>query len=200
MKILHIGATGIIGRRVTAELSQRHTYITAGSKSGDIRVDMTDHDSIQAMFQQAGTVDAVIVTAGAAWFGAFDEMEEEHFYLGIKSKMMGQINISMLARQYLTTGGSITLTTGILADDPVPGSTGLAFVNGALHSFVLAASKELFSHSIRINVVCPGLVSDAVQKYEGAFPGHVPVTMERTVAGYVKSVEGNGTGEIIKIY
>ena len=200
MKILHIGASGTIGKKVFAELSKRHTTIAVGSKSGDIQVNMEDPASIAQMFAESGTVDAVIVTAGHAWFGPFGEMGEEHFYQGIKSKLMGQINITMQARKHITEGGSVTLTTGILAEDPVPGSTGLAFVNGALHSFVLAASKEMLAENIRLNVVAPGLVEDAAEKYDGYFPGHVPVTMDRMVAGYIKAVEGNGTGEIIRIY
>jgi len=32
------------------------------------------------------------------------------------------------------------------------------------------------------------------------FPGHIPVTMERTVAGYCKSLEGGMTGQVIEVH
>jgi NAD(P)-dependent dehydrogenase (short-subunit alcohol dehydrogenase family) len=72
-------------------------------------------------------------------------------------------------------------------------------VNGGIHSFVKAAALEL-KNGIRINVVSSGLVEDAVDKYEEYFPGHNPIPMAKVVNGYVKSVEGNGTGEIIRMY
>jgi hypothetical protein len=44
------------------------------------------------------------------------------------------------------------------------------------------------------------LVEDAVEKYEAYFPGHNPIPMNKVINGYVKSVEGKGTGEIIRMY
>jgi NAD(P)-dependent dehydrogenase (short-subunit alcohol dehydrogenase family) len=99
----------------------------------------------------------------------------------------------------LNSGGSFTLTTGILADHPVALTTSAAMVNGGIHSFVKAVSLELKS-GIRINVVSSGLVEDAVKQYERYFPGHNPIPMRKVINGYVKSVEGKGTGEIIRMY
>lgn len=45
-----------------------------------------------------------------------------------------------------------------------------------------------------------GLVEDAIEKYETYFPGHNPIPMKKVINGYVKSVEGKGTGEIIRMY
>ena len=111
MKILFVGATGTIGKKVYAELSKRHEIIQAGSKSGDIQVDMTNYGSIEAMYQKVGKVDAVICAAGNAYFGPFDKIKEEDWYIGIRSKMMGQINLVMIGQDYLNDGGSFTLTT-----------------------------------------------------------------------------------------
>jgi hypothetical protein len=44
------------------------------------------------------------------------------------------------------------------------------------------------------------LVEDAVDKYEAYFPGHNPIPMEKVVNGFVKSIEGKGTGQIIRMY
>ena len=55
-------------------------------------------------------------------------------------------------------------------------------------------------NGIRVNAVSSGLVEDAAVKYEGYFPGHNPIPMKKVINGYVKSVEGKGTGEIIRVY
>ena len=112
---------------------------------------------------------------------------------------MGQVNLVRLGVAHLNPGGSFTLSTGILAEDPVPMTTSAAMVNGGIHSFVLAVNLELTDDK-RINVVASGLVADAVDKYQDYFPGHNPVPMNKVINAYVKSVEGEGSGEIIRVY
>jgi NAD(P)-dependent dehydrogenase (short-subunit alcohol dehydrogenase family) len=199
MKLLIIGGNGTIGRKVCAHFSGRHELIIAGRTSGDVTVDIADSKSIIAMFKSVGIIDAVLCIAGEAKWAPFDSLTEDDYYIGLKSKLMGQVNLVRIGQDYVNAGGSFTLTTGILADDPVVMTTSAAMVNGGIHSFVKAAALEL-KNGLRINVVSSGLVEDAVEKYESYFPGHNPIPMKKVINGYVKSVEGKGTGEIIRIY
>lgn len=199
MKIILIGASGTIGKTVKAELAQRHEIITAGRTTGDVLVDMTSRESIEAMYAQTGKVDAVVCTAGKAYFGPFEQAKESDFYTGVQSKLLGQVNLLHAGLDHVNDGGSFTFITGILADDPVLNSSCLAMVNGAVNAFVGAVAMEL-PRSIRANVVSPGLVEASVEKYKGAFPGHIPVSMEHVAAGFVKSVEGAATGQVIRIF
>ncbi|MFD0861384.1 short chain dehydrogenase [Sungkyunkwania multivorans] len=199
MKILIIGGHGTIGKRVTQHLSRKHDLVIAGRTKGDILVDIANTTAIKEMFEKTGTVDAIVCIAGEAKWAPFNEMTEEDFYIGIKSKLMGQVNLVRIGSAYLSDGGSFTLTTGILADDPVDMTTSAAMVNGGIHSFVKAAALEL-ANGHRINVVASGLVVDAVEKYRDYFPGHHPIPMDKVVNGYLRSIEGKGKGEIIRIY
>jgi NAD(P)-dependent dehydrogenase (short-subunit alcohol dehydrogenase family) len=199
MKILIIGGLGTIGKKVSDHFARKHEVIIAGRSSGDVIVDIADSASIEAMFAAVGKFDAIVCIAGEAKWAAFDSLTEEDYYIGLRSKLMGQVNLVRIGRKYLNPGGSFTLTTGILADHPVLLTTSAAMVNGGIHSFVKAAALEL-TDGIRINVVSSGLVEDAVEKYESYFPGHNPIPMKKVVNGYVKSVEGKGTGEIIRMY
>ncbi len=199
MKILIIGGKGTIGKKVSDHFSKKHEIIIGGRNSGDIIVDLTNSKSIGAMFESVGNVDAVVCIAGEAKWAAFDLMTEEDFYIGLRSKLMGQVNLVRIGQNYLNASGSFTLTTGILADHPVALTTSAAMVNGGIHSFVKAVSLEL-KNEIRINVVSSGLVEDSIEKYEDYFPGHNPIPMNKVINGYKKSVEGKGTGEIIRMY
>jgi NAD(P)-dependent dehydrogenase (short-subunit alcohol dehydrogenase family) len=199
MKIIIIGGNGTIGKKVSDHFAKQHEIITAGRNSGDVAVDIADSQSIETMFASIGKVDAVVCIAGEAKWASFDSMTEEDFYIGLKSKLMGQVNLVRIGQDYLNPGGSFTLTTGILADHPVALTTSAAMVNGGIHSFVKAAALEL-RNGIRINVVSSGLVEDAVETYESYFPGHNPIPMKKVINGYVKSVAGKGTGEIIRMY
>ncbi|GAA4319981.1 short chain dehydrogenase [Pontixanthobacter gangjinensis] len=198
MKILIIGANGTIGKKVSEALSDKHEIIKVGKTSGEIQTDIAEASSIEEMFEKAGKVDAVVCIAGDAKWDKFDKLSEEDFYIGIKSKLMGQVNLVRIGRKYLNPGGSFTLTTGILADHPVDKTTSAAMVNGGIHSFVKAAALEL-ENGHRINAVSADLVEDAKEKYEDYFPGHTPVPMYKVADAYKKSVLGKVNGEIIRI-
>ncbi|PWT95078.1 MAG: short chain dehydrogenase [Bacteroidetes bacterium] len=199
MRIIIVGATGTIGRKITAELSQRHEVIPASAKNSSLKVDITSHSSIEEMFKAASPFDALVSCTGSAYFGPFESMTEENFYQGIRNKLMGQVNLVMIGKNYINEKGSFTLTSGILADDPVKDSVGLSMVNGALNSFVKAASLQM-PKSLRINIVSSGVVEDSAEKYARSFPGHNPQPMSKVVNAYVKSVEGIINGEIIRLY
>lgn len=198
MNILIIGGNGTIGKKVSKRLSEKHSIVVAGRNSGDVNVDFANSDSIKSMFETVGKVDAIVSIAGDAKWDKFENLSEEDFYIGIKSKLMGQVNVVRIGKEFLNDGGSITLSTGILADDPVDMTTSAAMVNGAIHSFVKAVSLEL-KNGIRINAVCSDLVEDSYEKYKDYFPGNTPVPMHKIENGYLKSVEGKINGQIIRI-
>ena len=198
MRILIVGANGTIGRKVSAYFEKDNEVIKVG-RSTQPSMDMTDSKSIKKVLEGVGKLDAIVCIAGEAKWAAFDELTEEDFYVGFKSKLMGQVNLVRIGQQYLNDGGSFTLTTGILADESVPGTTSASMVNGALHSFVRAAALEL-RRGHRINVVSSGVVGDAADKYESFFPGHNPIPMNKVINGYAKSVRGKMSGTVIRMY
>jgi len=199
MKILVIGGSGTIGSKVASYLNQKHDIIIAGRNSGDFQVDITKVESIRELLESIPSLDSIICTAGEAKWDDFKDLTEEDHYIGIRSKLMGQVNLVRIAQDYLKSRGSITLSTGILADDPVIKTTSAALVNGAIHSFVKAVALEI-ENEIRVNVVSSGVVEDAYEKYKDFFPGHNPIPMAKVINAYVRSVEGKGNGEIIRIY
>ncbi|MDF1696894.1 MAG: short chain dehydrogenase [Saprospiraceae bacterium] len=199
MKILVVGGNGTIGRKVVNHLKNKHDVFIAGRSKGDYVVDISDSTSISTMFENIGKVDAIVNIAGDAKWDTFDNLTEEDYYIGVKSKLMGQVNLVRIGQHFLTDNGSITLSTGILADHPVRMTASAAMVNGGIHSFVKAVALEL-KRGIRLNVVSSGLVEDAVEKYQDYFPGHNAIPMNKVINGYVKSIEGAESGKVIRIY
>ena len=199
MKILIIGGNGTIGKKVSSYFKSKHTVLIGGRTSGDVIIDMTSSDAIEKELQKIENLDAIVSIAGEAKWDKFENLSEEDYYIGIRSKLMGQVNLVRIGSKYLNKQGSITLSTGILADDPVEKTASAAMVNGGLHSFVKAASLEM-PNEIRLNVVSLGMVEDAYEKYKDYFPGHYPVPMDRAINAYARSVEGKVRGEIIRYY
>lgn len=199
MKILIIGGNGTIGSKVVSHFKKEDHILIAGRTSGDFTVDISDSNSIKKMFEKIEKLDAIISIAGEAKWADFNELTEDDYYIGLKSKLMGQVNLVRIGQHFLKPKGSITLSTGILADDPVIKTASASMVNGGIHSFVKAVSLEI-ENGIRVNVVSSGMVEDAYEKYRNYFPGHNPIPMNKVINGYVRSVKGKGNGEVIRIY
>ena len=198
MKVVVVGATGTIGTAVTKELGQRHDIVKVGGSSGDVQVDMASPESIRQMYQTIGKVDAVVSTAGGAHFGPLTSLTRKEFDTGINSKFMGQVNLVLLGIEWMNDGGSFTLTSGILSQDPIPGGAAVTPINAAVEGFVLGASIEM-PRGVRINAVSPGVLEESMDRIGSFFRGHVPVPAWKVALGYSKSVEGLRTGQVFAV-
>ena len=196
MKILIVGANGLLGSAAAAALRGRHEVIEA-SRSGQVTVDLTEPDSIQRMFDQIGTVDAIISCTGSVPFKPLAELTDKDFRAGFEDKVLGQVNLVQVGLSHLTDGGSFTLTSGVLAREPILTGVAASLANGALESFVMAAAAEL-PRRIRINAVSPTVLAEATGYHE-FFPGFSQVPAETVGRAFVKSVEGIQTGQVFTL-
>lgn len=185
MKILIIGANGAIGKIITDGLAEEHEVVTVGRTSGDWQFDIASAASIENMFRTIKDIDACICAAGDSETGDLQSLTEEHLNVGIKNKLLAQANLVLIGQRYLKNGGSFTLTSGKMGDKAIKGAAGKAFVNGAVNSFVLAASLDL-ERGLRLNAVSPAKL--------GTVPNEV------VIEAYRQAVEGNKNGEIFRIY
>jgi NAD(P)-dependent dehydrogenase (short-subunit alcohol dehydrogenase family) len=198
MKIIVIGATGTVGKPIAAALQARHEVVKVGSKSGDHQVDIKDSGSIRKLFEKTGRFDALVSCVGKVHFGEFAKLTETEVMIGLKDKLMGQINLVLIGRDYANDNGSFTLTSGVLSHDPIRLGACASLVNGALDCFARAAAIEL-PRGLRINVVSPGLLDESVAALGDYFRGHETVPGKRVANAYVKSVEGRLTGQVLHV-
>ncbi|WP_322032081.1 short chain dehydrogenase [Paraburkholderia sp. J76] len=198
MKIIIVGAAGVIGRAVAHALGKHHTVLAAGRTSGDYRVDLTDDASVTALFRETGPVDAIVSAAGNMHFGPLSQMSAAQFDIGLQDKLLGQVRLALIGQHHLNEGGSITLTAGSVSEDPIAQGANATTVNAALEGFVLAAATELRGNR-RINVISPGLLTESWETYGAFFPGHETVPASRVALAYQRSVEGVQTGRVYRV-
>ena len=194
MTVLLIGATGTIGAAVRDALSSRHDVVGVGRSSGDAHADLSAPDSIQALYEEVDAFDAVVCAAGNAAFNPLLELSDEDFDLSLSSKLMGQVNLVRHGLPRISTDGnpSFTLVSGVLSEEPIPGSAAISMVNGGLNGFVRAAALDT---DVRVNVVSPPWVSETLEEMGEDPSDGLPAA---TVAqAFVDSVEGDMTGEVI---
>src|SRR5216110_2517887 len=190
MRILLIGATGTIGKAIAAELGARHEVLLASHQQAPLRVDIADPASIRSLYAKVGKISA----AGQARFKPLDELSDADFHFSIDNKLMGQVNLVRYGLGSIVDGGSITITSGVLAQQPSRGSAAISLVNAGLEGFARAAALEA-PRGIRINVVSPPWVTETLQALGMPLQGGLPAA---TVAqAYIRSVEGTETGRVI---
>lgn len=198
MKIMIVGAGGTIGRAVAENLAADHEIIRVGKTRGDLKVDLTDEASVKALFDRSGRVDAIISTTGSVHYGEFASMTAEQFNVGLQNKLLGQVRLVLIGKEYLHPGGSFTLTTGILGQHPIRTGANSTAVNSGIEGFVLAAANEL--NGLRINAVSPSVLTEALDKYASYFPGFESVAASRVALAYRRSVEGIDSGKVYRVW
>ncbi len=195
MRILVVGATGTIGREIVAALRPDHEVVSASRSRSPVAVDIASPESIGAMYREVGAVDAVVSAAGDARFRPFANLTDEDYEYSLENKLMGQVNLVRLGLSRIRDGGSITLTSGILARTPMAGSAAISLVNAGLEGFVRAAALEA-PRGIRVNAVSPPWVRETLQALGmDPKPGLPAAAVARA---YVSSVTGSQTGAVFE--
>jgi NAD(P)-dependent dehydrogenase (short-subunit alcohol dehydrogenase family) len=195
MTVILIGATGTIGAAVHDALSTNHNVVGVGRSSGDLHADLSNPDSLQSLYDEVDDFDAVVCAAGNAAFNPLSELSDEDFDLSLSSKLMGQVNLVRHGLPHISTDAnpSFTLVSGVLSEEPIPGSAAISMVNGGIEGFMRAAALE--AEGVRVNVVSPPWVSETLEEMgEDPSDGLPAATVAKA---FVDSVEGDADGEVI---
>jgi NAD(P)-dependent dehydrogenase (short-subunit alcohol dehydrogenase family) len=195
MKVVVIGATGTIGKAVADALTKRGHDVIRASRKSAVRVDIQDKASLNALFEGNKDVDAVVSCAGGAGWGPLGNLSDDDFALSLSYKLMGQVNVVRVARNKVRDGGSITVTSGILATKPTPGSAAVSLVNAGLEGFVRAAGLET-ERGVRVNVVSPPWVKETLRAMK--MDDSSGLAAAEVAKAYVAAVEGQANGQVLE--
>ncbi|MGW4833786.1 short chain dehydrogenase [Amycolatopsis japonica] len=184
MKILVVGATGTIGAAVSSALTARGHKVLAASRSGEVKVDVEEPATVDALFAAEPGIEHVVCCAGSGSLVPVDGGADEEFTQGLQGKLLGQVFLLRHAIPHLPDGGSVTLTAGRIPET-LRGSAFGVLTNAGLEAFVAAAAREL-PRGLRVNAVSPGWVREtlaALGEPEGGTPA------ADVARSYVEAVE-----------
>ena len=194
MKVVVIGATGLIGKAVTTLLTDKGHEIIQASRNTQPSLSLDDPASIEAFYKATGEVDAVICTAPqrGGGMGPITGFSDETIDSDTKCKLLGQVNLVRKGLANIQPGGVFILTGGMSGFTVVPKSSIGRMLNIALDKFVSGVAPEL-EDGRRIVIVHPAPVREAVIQLgmDGArFPDAAT-----TATAYLKAMDGTNTGE-----
>jgi NAD(P)-dependent dehydrogenase (short-subunit alcohol dehydrogenase family) len=173
-RIVVAGGTSGIGLALVRMLSEDGATLTAigrdQQKLQDLSVQLPsvkgvalearDRSALERLFKAEGPIDhLVLALSGAKGGGAFAGLALSELREGFEAKFWPQLEAVQAALPFMRPGGSITFITAISATAKLPGTAGLAAINGALELMVPILAKEL--KPLRINAVSPGVIDTA---------------------------------------
>lgn len=195
MRIIVIGATGVIGSAVASTLAQAGHEVLRASRSSALGVDTQDRDSIAALYRRVGPIDGVVVAAGEGRHLPLGQLSDEDFAFTIKSKLLSQINVVRLGIEHVRDNGVFVLTAGVYGHKPEPGTATYAVVNGGLDAFARAAATEL-PRGLRIATISPPWIKESA-----ALVGREGVLSAADNAKvYLDVIEGRITGPVVTTF
>jgi len=112
---------------------------------------------IAAVAERIGRIDWLIVTlTGREGVGAFADLDLDLLRRAFDAKFWAHVTTVQAVLPRLSEGGSITLVSAITARASMPGTAGVAALNGAVEALIKPLAVELAP--IRVNAVSPGVV------------------------------------------
>ena len=165
--IVVIGGLSGIGRAVAERAAAAGARVIAAGRRAapadfpaqieTAQLDIGDEDAVQRFFAALGAVDHVVVTAGPVIPSQrIAELDIAAAQQAFDTKVFGQLRVAKHAAARIAPGGSITLTSGLLARKAVPGGLVKSAMNAAVEAIGKTLAKDLAP--VRVNVVSPGMV------------------------------------------
>lgn len=158
------GANLFIGSSQPARIAEAESHL--GSRAGGAVVNVAEEQSIVRFFEQAGAFDHLVYTAGdwahrARGAQVLTESKVvEDFGQALTVRFAGALLAIKHAVGRIRSGGSITLTGGMVAHRPRKGAPLSTAMAGAVEHLTYGLAVDLAP--IRVNTVCPGIIATAV--------------------------------------
>ncbi|MEZ0365241.1 SDR family NAD(P)-dependent oxidoreductase [Mycobacterium sp. pUA109] len=159
---------------VAAALGDPHTAAT---------VEVTDEESVAALFEQAGPLDVVVNTAGFSNVGLIVDMPVDQFREVIDVCLTGAFIVTKYAGRQLRSGGALVSISSLNGRQPAAAMSAYCAAKAGLSMLTQVAALELAPRGIRVNAVAPGFVHTPLTEPAAAIPGVVEEYLENTPLG-----------------
>ena len=171
------GASVVIGSSNPARVSAAAARLKDAAGHA---VDVRDEAAVAAFFEIVGAYDHLAVTAGdwgGFMFGATRDIDIAQAQAALGVRFWGVIAAVKYGCRTIARDGSITLTSGVLAQRPMKGAPLTTAIGGAVERLAIGLAMDLAP--VRVNAVCPGLV--LTEHVESQYPEAARTAMVATL-------------------
>jgi 3-oxoacyl-[acyl-carrier protein] reductase len=161
-------------RAVAAELGAPHTAAT---------VDVTDEDTVRALFEQADALDAVVNTAGYSGVGLITDLAVADFRSVVDVCLTGAFLVIKHGAPRLRDGGALVSISSLNGRQPAAAMSAYCAAKAGLSMLTQVAALELAPRGIRVNAVAPGFVHTPLTEPATQIPGVLEEYLENTPLG-----------------
>jgi NAD(P)-dependent dehydrogenase (short-subunit alcohol dehydrogenase family) len=149
------GARVLIVGRDRARLEAARARLPAGVEAA--AADGGDRAAVDALFAARGRFDHLVISlSGGKGAGPFRQLALADLRSGLEAKLLAQLDVAQAALATIAERGSITFVSAASSRAAIPGTAGLAAINGAIEAAVRTLARELAP--IRVNAVSPGVI------------------------------------------
>ncbi len=154
-QVVALGGNVVIASSNAQRIQQ--AVASLGARAEGRTLDLADEQAIQTFFQNTGSFDHLIFTAGdALQLNELAAADLQKARQAFELRYWAALAAVKYGSSYIRTGGSIVLTTGIAGLRPRKGWVFGASVCGAVDALTHALAIELAP--LRVNAVSPGVV------------------------------------------
>ncbi|MEV5322887.1 SDR family oxidoreductase [Nonomuraea sp. NPDC052634] len=214
-----VGARVVLVGRDPERLKAAAGHVRAAAPSGEDDVltvagDAGDERTLDQAFERAGEVQHVYSTAGGiGGAGLLKDLTSESIRETLAQAAWRPFAIARAAATRLPAGGSLTFSSGILVERPMPGMSAPLTAAGSVEILTKALAVELAPSRVRVNTIrygridtpllrsLPGLDSDEGVAAAGADAplGRVGTAQEAAAAALFCMANNYVTGQIITV-
>src|SRR5882757_193773 len=153
-----VGAEVVVTGRRQARLDAAVARIGGGATAH--RLDAASRPELDAFFAAGAEYDhLVLAMSGSLGGGPFADLDLDTVRAGFEGKFWLHLQAFQAALPRLRPNGSVVFITAASARAAMPGTAGLAAINGALEAVVGPLAAELAP--LRVNAVSPGVIDTA---------------------------------------
>jgi cyclic-di-GMP-binding biofilm dispersal mediator protein len=160
MHIVVVGASGVLGSKVAAELSQGGAQVSAivrdaarinsAAISRTATADITDSATLRAAFETLAPFDGVVNAAGVVAFGNITELDDQTLSQLFATNAIAPMVMLRESAPHIRQGGFFLNISSVVAQQPMAGMAAYSSSKAAVWGAMIAATRELRRQQIDV--------------------------------------------------
>ena len=205
MRIVVVGASGVLGSNLASQLSQGGAQVSAIVRdpsridsaviSRSVVADITDSSALRAAFTALAPFDGVVNAAGVVAFGNLVELDDHTLTQLFAINAIAPIVMLRESAPHISQGGFFLNISAVVAQAPMAGMSAYSASKAAVWGAMVAATRELRRQQIDVIDARPphtetGLVNRALAGVAPKLPtGLDPATVAARIVAAIKDGE-----------